>query len=272
MPEEIIRAEIRAVLDSCGDLVQTEALQIGDGCTLDHIIAEGFDAVLIAMGLSTSVALPGTTRPRQGVIGALEFLEMARTGGKVAGSVLVLGGGNTAIDAALSAMRSGAADVSIVYRRSFAEMPAWPEERDLALRSGINFLILTAPLSYVEDQEHRLTGLRVVRTRLGEPGADGRRQPVPVEGSEHVLPADLVVEAIGQRLAGHLQAALAGLRFTSRGLLWTQEGSLATSRRGVFAAGDIVNGGTTVVQAVAEGTRAAREIDAYLSRRAGKNA
>jgi NADPH-dependent glutamate synthase beta subunit-like oxidoreductase len=82
--------------------------------------------------------------------------------------------------------------------------------------------------------------------------------------SEHILPADLVIEAIGQRVSRYLQAALSGLRFTEHGLLWTREGSLATSRRGVFAAGDIVNGGTTVVQAVAEGARAAREIDAYL--------
>jgi glutamate synthase (NADPH/NADH) small chain len=87
---------------------------------------------------------------------------------------------------------------------------------------------------------------------------------LPIEGSEHVLPANLVVEALGQRVAGHVQAALGNLSFTERGLLWTQEGSLKTSRTGVFAAGDIVNGGTTVVQAVAEGTRAAREIDAYM--------
>jgi glutamate synthase (NADPH/NADH) small chain len=267
MPDAILGGEIRAVLDSCGDLVQTEVLQIGDGYTLDHVVAEGFDAVLIGLGLSASVALPGTTRPERGVVGALEFLELTRQGGKAAGSVIVLGGGNTAIDAAMSAMRAGAVDVSIVYRRSFAEMPAWPEERDLALRSGVNFLILTAPLSYVADDEHRLTGVRVVRTRLREPGADGRRQPIPIAGSEHFLPADLVVEAIGQRVSGHLRVALGGLRFTGRGLLWTKAGSLETSRRGVFAAGDIVNGGTTVVQAVAEGARAAREIDAYLSGR-----
>ena len=264
LPDDIIRSEMRAVLDACGELVQTGLLQIGDGHTLDHIMAEGFDAVLIALGLSVSVALPGATRPESGVVGALEFLEMVKLGRKATGSVLVLGGGNTAIDAAVSARRAGAADVSIVYRRSFGEMPAWPEERDMALRSDVNFLVLTAPISYVTDGAHRLTGLRVVRTSLGQPGADGRRQPLPIEGSEHVLPANLVVEALGQRVAGHVQAALGNLSFTERGLLWTQEGSLKTSRTGVFAAGDIVNGGTTVVQAVAEGTRAAREIDVYM--------
>jgi 2,4-dienoyl-CoA reductase (NADPH2) len=267
LPDDIIDGEMQAVLGSCGDLVQREVLLIGEGRTLDDIVAEGFDAVLVALGLSVSVSLPGSVRPESGVVGALEFLEIVKRGGKAAGSVLVLGGGNTAIDAAISARQAGAADVSIVYRRSFAEMPAWPEERDLALRSGINFLILTAPASYVTDDTRRLVGLRVLRTHLGEPGADGRRQPVPIEGSEHVLPADLVVEALGQRASAHLQAALGGVRFTGQGLIWTPEGSLTTSRRGVFAAGDIVNGGTTVVQAVAEGARAAREIDAYLSGR-----
>jgi len=154
--------------------------------------------------------------------------------------------------------------VSIVYRRSFTEMPAWPEERDQAIRAGVNFLILTQPLDYVTDAEGRLTGLKVIRTRLGPPGADGRRTPEPSPGSEHVLPADLVIEAIGQRVSDELKAALPGVRLTRAGLVWTKEGTLETSREGVFAAGDIINGGATVVQAVAEGARAAREIDAYL--------
>jgi NADPH-dependent glutamate synthase beta subunit-like oxidoreductase len=153
--------------------------------------------------------------------------------------------------------------VAIVYRRSFTEMPAWPEERDSAIRSGINFLILTQPVDYVVENG-KLTGVKVVRTRLGPPGDDGRRSPRPIPGSEHVLTADLVVEAIGQRADPEVEQGLAGLRFTRAGLLWTGEGTLETSRPGVFAAGDIVNGGTTVVQAVAEGARAARAIDLWL--------
>jgi NADPH-dependent glutamate synthase beta subunit-like oxidoreductase len=165
----------------------------------------------------------------------------------------------------MSALRAGATDVSIVYRRSFAEMPAWPEERDQAMRAGVHFLILTQPVGYETDQEGKLSRVRVVRTRLGEAGPDGRRVPKAVPGSEHVLPAELAVEAIGQRVAAPVRQALAGVRFTEEGRIWTVNGSLATSRDGVFAAGDIVNGGTTVVQAVAEGARAAREIDAYLA-------
>jgi NADPH-dependent glutamate synthase beta subunit-like oxidoreductase len=200
------------------------------------------------------------------VLGALGFLETAKIGGGdlTGKAVLVLGAGNTAIDAALTAKRLGASDVSIVYRRSFAEMPAWPQERDEAVRAGVNFLILTQPLAYVTGEEGRLTGLKVVRTKLGEPGPDGRRQPKDIPGTEHVIPADLVVEALGQKVEDEVKAALPGVEFTRGGRIVTAEGTLATSRPGVFAAGDIVNGGTTVVQAVAEGARAAREIHQFL--------
>jgi glutamate synthase (NADPH/NADH) small chain len=264
LPDEIIRQEIDDVLASCGAVTRRYGVALGSGCTLDQVFGEGFDAALVALGLSDSVPLPGAEKPSSGVEGALEFLRTTKAGRRVSGTVLVLGGGNTAIDAALSAKLAGAMDVSIVYRRSFTEMPAWPEERDQAIRAGVNFLILTQPVDYVTDAGGRLRGLKVIRTRLGPPGADGRRTPEPSPGSEHVLPADLVVEAIGQRVSEELQAALPGVRLTRAGLVWTKEGTLETSREGVFAAGDIVNGGTTVVQAVAEGARAAREIDAYL--------
>jgi glutamate synthase (NADPH/NADH) small chain len=116
----------------------------------------------------------------------------------------------------------------------------------------------------VTGEEGRLTGLKVVRTKLGEPGPDGRRQPKDIPGTEHVIPADLVVEALGQKVEDEVKAALPGVEFTRGGRIVTAEGTLATSRPGVFAAGDIVNGGTTVVQAVAEGARAAREIHQFL--------
>jgi NADPH-dependent glutamate synthase beta subunit-like oxidoreductase/2,4-dienoyl-CoA reductase-like NADH-dependent reductase (Old Yellow Enzyme family) len=266
LPGSILAQEIEDVLRSSGDVEHRYNVRIGSGYTLDQVLAEGFDAVLVALGLSKSIPLPGRVRPWSGVIGALEFLAEVKRGQTVSGAVLVLGGGNTAIDAALSAKRAGASDVSIVYRRSFAEMPAWPEERDQAIRAGVHFLILTQPLGYAVDDARKLIGLKVVRTRLGEPGPDGRRTPRPIPGSEHVLTADLVVEAIGQQVDLELEQALAGLRFTDHGLLWTRTDTLETSRPGVFGAGDIVNGGTTVVQAVGEGARAARQIDIWLRR------
>ena len=266
MPESVLQREIRAVLDSGGALLEWRKAEVGALCNLDSLAADGFDAVLVTLGLNGSVALAGP-RPAAGVTSALEFLAKAKTGQvnlPAETAVLVIGGGNTAIDAALTARRCGAADVAIVYRRSFAEMPAWPQERDEAIRAGIHFLILTQPLGYAVDHRGVLTGLRVVRTRLAAPGADGRRQPRPVEGSEHAIPADLVIEAIGQQVDAALQSALAGVEFTAAGRIRTREGSLATTRGGIFAAGDIVNGGTTVVQAVAEGARAAWEIHQYL--------
>jgi 2,4-dienoyl-CoA reductase (NADPH2) len=265
LPLDILHREIHDVLASSGVTEHRQFVGIDKTYNLEHVLGEGFDAVLIALGLSNSVPLPDSCRPASGVEGALEFLVRIKNGGAVKGAVLVLGGGNTAIDAALSAKRADAPDVSIVYRRSFAEMPAWPEERDAAIRAGVNFLILTAPLAYVLDDKGNLAGLKVARTKLGEPDASGRRRPENIPGSEHVLPASLIIEAIGQQIDAALAGALPGVRVTSRGLLWTREGTLETSRPGVFAAGDIVNGGTTVVQAVAEGARAAREIDRFLS-------
>jgi glutamate synthase (NADPH) small chain len=143
-------------------------------------------------------------------------------------------------------------------------MPAWPEERDTAVAAGVNFLVLTQPLDYVADEPGRLTGLRVVRTKLGAPDASGRRRPENVAGSEHVMPCDMVVEAIGQGLEDKLRVALPGVQLTRGGLVMIQAGSQATTRKGVYAAGDLVNGGSTVVEAVAEGTRAAREMNEAL--------
>jgi NADPH-dependent glutamate synthase beta subunit-like oxidoreductase/2,4-dienoyl-CoA reductase-like NADH-dependent reductase (Old Yellow Enzyme family) len=267
LPDPIFRREIEDVLASSGPVERRFAVEIGPGYDLDQVLAEGFDAALLALGLTQPVPLDAHVHPATGVADAIEFLTATKRGLRVGGSVLVIGGGNTAIDAALAARRAGASDVAIVYRRSFAEMPAWPAERDRAIGAGVNFLILTQPVDYVVDDAGELTGVRVVRTRLGPAGPDGRRSPQPIPGTEHVLPADLVVEAIGQRAEERLQRALTGVRFTGRGLVWTEGSTLATSRPGVFAAGDLVNGGTTVVQAVAEGARAAREIDTYLRTR-----
>ncbi|MGD0199541.1 MAG: FAD-dependent oxidoreductase, partial [Bryobacteraceae bacterium] len=167
LPDPILRREARDVLASSGVNEYRPNARIEPGYTLDSVLAEGFDAVLIALGLGKTVPLSGTVRPASGVASALEFLERTKRGGPVSGAVLVLGGGNTAIDAALSAKRAGASDVSIIYRRSFTEMPGWPGERDQAIRAGVNFLILTAPVEYVADAEGKLTGLKV--TPRGSP-------------------------------------------------------------------------------------------------------
>jgi glutamate synthase (NADPH/NADH) small chain len=195
----------------------------------------------------------------------MEFLPAVRRGGvpDLAGkSVAVIGGGNTAMDAAVMAAQAGARDVYVIYRRSFKEMPAWCAERDRAIREGVHFLTLTQPLEYL-SREGRLAGMKLCPTRLGKPDASGRRAPEEIKASAYDLDVDIVVEAVGQAASDRIEQVLPGVGF-DRGLIRTEPGTLATSRRGVFAGGDLVRGPSTVVAAVADGMRAAREIDRFL--------
>ncbi|MCD6364624.1 MAG: FAD-dependent oxidoreductase, partial [Planctomycetes bacterium] len=233
---------------------------------LDAIMDEGYDAAFIALGLSAAAGR--SELDLDGLFNALEFLEAAKHAGETDVKdkrVAVIGGGNTAMDAAVTAKRLGGADVYLIYRRSFAEMPAWSAERDRAMRAGVNFLILTQQLEYL-SQDGRVTGIRVCPTSLGESDDSGRRRPVPVESSTYDLEMDVVVEAMGQEAPADLDELLPGVKLTPGGLVATPKGSFATSRKGVFAGGDIVRGASTVVAAVADGMAAAREIDALLAR------
>ncbi len=234
---------------------------LGTEATLESLRA-AHDAVCLAPGLADSTSL-GTA---DGVWQAGPFLRAAKAGelAEMPPRVAVLGGGNTAMDAALTAKTLGAQDVYLLYRRSFEELPAWSAERDHTLNAGVHFLILTQPAGYETDEAGRLTGVRIQRTRLGDPDASGRRRPEPLPGTENLLPVDLAVEAMGQGVPETLREALAGVRFTDRGLVATKEGRLETSLAGVWAGGDVVSGGTTAVQGVAEGMRAADAIDARL--------
>lgn len=264
LPQEVMTQEIAAALHSCGSGIQRLQGVLDVEHPLDFWLMQGYRGAVLAPGLGKSALGLKGPRPVSGVEGALEFLARVKQGGKVQGTVLVLGGGNTAMDAAVAAFKAGAEDVLVIYRRSLQEMPAWPQEREQAIHCGVAMITLTLPLEYVLDDEGRVRGVKVVRTRLGPLDGSGRRTPLPIPGTEHVLPGNWVVEAFGQKLEGSLRQALAGLRFTDNGLIWTRPGSQETSRPGVFAAGDAVNGGSTVVQAVAEGMKAAMELDAWL--------
>jgi 2,4-dienoyl-CoA reductase (NADPH2) len=264
LPEELLDQEIQAVIASHQGRITLRETRLAAQFNLDRLQKDGFAAVLLAAGLGQCLPLPGAVRPQAGVEGVLGFLARLKRGDRLAGVVRVLGGGNSALDAGSAARQAGAQDVSIIYRRSFAEMPAWPNERDQAIHDGLYFLTLTAPLDYLTDVAGRLTGLKVVRTCLGPADASGRRQPEAIPGTEHVLPTGLAVEALGQTVTDELRAALPGVRFTEEGLVWTRGGGFETSRAGVFAAGDLINGGATVARAVAEGVRAARQIDDFL--------
>jgi len=247
------------------------ALRLGKGLdgkfNLDAIMGEGFDAAFLGMGLAQPVRVGDGDESIEGVWDALEFLSAAKGPVKpdVAGRrVAVIGGGNTAMDVAVTAGVLGAKDVYLIYRRSFKEMPAWDAERDRAMAAGVHFLILTQPMKY-NSKKGRLAGIRVCPTRLGPPDASGRRRPEPVKSSAYDLDMDIVVEAIGQKASEGIERILPGVELED-GLIRTQRSSLATSRAGVFAGGDLVRGASTAVAAVADGMRAAKEIDEFLKK------
>ncbi|MCX5645863.1 MAG: FAD-dependent oxidoreductase [Phycisphaerae bacterium] len=237
--------------------------ELNSSHNLDTILAQGFDAAFIGLGLpkSTSVA----EKQIDGLWNAMDFLSAAKRGDDlnlVGKSVAVIGGGNTAMDVAVTAAQLGARDVYVIYRRSFKEMPAWSTERNRALSEDVHFLILTQPLEY-NAKNSKLTGIKLCPTRLGDPDQSGRRRPESVESSAYNLDMDIVIEAIGQAASDNIEEVLPGVDL-DRGLIRTQADSLATSRRGVFAGGDLVRGPSTVVAAVVDGMRAAQEIDQSL--------
>jgi 2,4-dienoyl-CoA reductase (NADPH2) len=237
--------------------------ELDAGHNLDTIAAQGFDAAFIGLGLPQSTSI--TAKRTKGLYHAMDFLAAAKRGEdlNLAGqSVAVIGGGNTAIDAAITAAQLGARDVYVIYRRSFKEMPAGRSERARAVGAGVHFLILTQPLDY-KSKKGKLTGIKLCPTRLGDPDASGRRRPEPVESSAYTLNMDLVIEAIGQTASDNIEQVLPGVAF-EHGLIRTQADSLATARPGVFAGGDLVRGPSTVVAAVVDGLRAAQEIDRFL--------
>jgi NADPH-dependent glutamate synthase beta subunit-like oxidoreductase/2,4-dienoyl-CoA reductase-like NADH-dependent reductase (Old Yellow Enzyme family) len=237
---------------------------LGPERDLDTILAEGFDATFVGMGLPRSVSI--TDQKLDGLWNAMDFLVKAKRPSALDlmdQSVAVIGGGNTAMDAAVSAAELGARDVYVIYRRSFREMPAWSAERDRAIAAGVHFIVLTQPLEY-NGENGQLSGVRVCPTRLGEPDRSGRRRPEPVTASAYDLDMDIVVEAIGQAAPEDLGQVLPGVTMEN-GLIQTKDGTLATSRANVFAGGDLVRGPATVVAAIADGMRAAREIDQFLN-------
>jgi NADPH-dependent glutamate synthase beta subunit-like oxidoreductase len=240
------------------------------------------DAVFIGMGLPESVAAGNKEGPavgQEGLWNAMDFLSAAKQADKLDLTdkcVAVIGGGNTAMDAAVTAKQLGARDVYVIYRRSFAQMPAWRAERERAISEGVHFLILTDVLkrNYRDD---RLTSITVCPTKLGDPDQTGRRRPEKVVSSAYELEMDIVVEAIGQKVPQDIHEILPGVEFRD-GLIRTKpdeagsgpsrlrRGTLATSRPGVFAGGDLVKGPSTVVAAVADGMAAANQIDKFLKR------
>jgi dihydropyrimidine dehydrogenase (NAD+) subunit PreT len=224
------------------------------------------DAVVLAvgMGADADVTYPGDSLP--GVWNSLPFIEAIKDGAplEVGESVVVIGGGNTAVDVAREARMLGAPAVTMVYRRTKAEMPAYAHEIEEALEEGIQIEWLTVPLGFVGSQA--LTGVECRRCRLGEPDESGRRRPEELPGTEFVLAADTVVKAIGQRNRTELFELIDGLEL-ERGRPKIESETGQTTNPKYFAAGDVTNGGATVVEAVRAGKVAAAGVDGFVGRR-----
>jgi glutamate synthase (NADPH/NADH) small chain len=276
LPKSIVEREI-AALEASGVEIRTNHV-IGRTYTVDELLTElGYDAVFIATGagLPHFPRIPGINLV--GVYSANEYLTRANlmkaylfprfdTPAIRGRAVAVIGGGNTAMDAVRMALRLGAARACLVYRRSRDEMPARREELEHAEEEGVELVLLTAPVAVLDDGQSRVRALRCQRMVLGEPDASGRRSPVPVPGSEFDIEVDTVVFAVGQGANPLIQSSTPDLPFTKRGTLVADERG-ATPKPGVFAGGDIVTGGATVISAMGAGRRAARAIHEYLAQR-----
>ncbi|MDP2279725.1 MAG: FAD-dependent oxidoreductase, partial [Nitrospirota bacterium] len=233
--------------------------------SIDSLFKDGYKAIFISVGAHKPMDLGIPGEDSEGVIGSLKFLEAVNLGKdiKVGKRVGIIGGGNAAVDAARSAHRlPNTEKVTLIYRRTKAEMPAFKEEVDAAIEEGIDIQFLSAPTK-VLTQNGKLSGIECIRMELGEPDASGRRKPVPISGSEFIIELDTLIRAIGEApditfLGGQ------GLEISKRNTLVVDPETLTTQRKGVFAGGDAVTGPKTVIHAIAAGKIAAESIDKYL--------
>jgi glutamate synthase (NADPH) small chain len=273
LPKAIVQREVDYV-KKLGVEIKVSTI-VGQTTTVDELFAEGYDAVFVGTGagLPYFMNIPGENL--NGVYSANEFLTRANlmkaylfpqydTPIKMAKNVAVVGGGNVAMDSARVAKRLGAENVYLVYRRSRTEMPARSEEVHHAEEEGIDFRLLTNPTRIVGNDKNWVTGIECIKMELGEPDASGRRRPVEVKGSEHIIPVEVVIMAIGQGPNPILTQSTEGLELRKSGNIQADEETGKTSKKGVFAGGDIVTGAATVILAMGAGRKAAKAIDEYL--------
>jgi glutamate synthase (NADPH/NADH) small chain len=277
LPKQIVREQIDYMREM-GVEFETDVV-VGRTVTIDELLEEeGYDAVYIGTGagLPQFMNIPG--EHLNGVYSANEFLTrinlmkaykfpaydepMLDLRGK---DVAVIGGGNTALDAIRSALRLGARKAYVIYRRSDAEMPARADDVHHARQEGIDFQMLTAPAEFLSDGKGWLVAVRCVRMELGEPDSSGRSRPVPIQGSEFDLPLSVAVIAIGTSANPIVQSTTPGLGTNKRGYIQASEETQRTTRKAVFAGGDIVTGSATVILAMGAGRRAAKSIHDYLT-------
>jgi glutamate synthase (NADPH/NADH) small chain len=275
LPKEIVAQEVN-FLERLGVKVQCNAV-VGRTVTLDELFEEGYQAIFLGLGagLPKFMNIPGENLI--GVLSANEYLTRANLmkaylfpkvdtpipRGK---DVVVLGGGNVAMDSARTALRLGADRVRLVYRRSRDEMPARAAEAHHAEEEGIEFFLLTNPTRYLGNDKGRLTGMECIKMELGEPDASGRRRPVPVKGSDFELSCDLCIVAVGTGANPLLTSSTPDLKINKWGYIEADSKDGKTFKKGVWAGGDIVTGSATVILAMGAGRAAANSMHDYLMR------
>ena len=277
LPKDIVRKEINNLKKTGVEFV-TDTV-IGRSITIDELMGkEGYKAVFIGVGagLPWFMNIPGENLvgiysanewlTRMNLMKAYRFPEydspILDCKGK---NVAVIGGGNTAMDAVRTGLRLGATNAYIIYRRSDKEMPARIEEIHHAKEEGVQFLMLTAPVEFIGDQNERLIGMKCIKMELGKPDESGRRRPIPIQGSEFIMDIDIAVIAIGNGSNPLIHQTTPDIQVNKWGNIIVDDETLMTSKKGVFAGGDIVTGGATVILAMGAGRKAASAIDKYLS-------
>ncbi len=266
LDKDVLLEEIKLIEDMGVEIKLNS--KIGKDFTLEDLKKEGFKAIFLAIGAHKDMKLGIPKEDLKGVISSVDFLRELNLGdmtppGK---NVLVIGGGNVAMDAARSAIRLGA-KVTVVYRRSRDEMPANPWEIEHAMEEGVEFMYLTAPVEVVEE-EGVVAGLKCIKNKLGKPDASGRRRPEAIEGSEFIMDCDCIIRSIGQ-FTDRSDAEDAGLNvFDKKGRIECDKNTMKTNVEGVFCGGDAMRGPATMIEAVADGNMAAKAIINYIE---GKN-
>lgn len=273
LPKAMVQYEIDALSKMGVEIVLNRV--IGSAETVNDLLAKGFDAVFIGTGAGLPLFLEVPGENLQSVYSANEYLTRANlmkayrfpeydTPIVRGDTIAVVGGGNVAMDSARMALRLGAKHVYLIYRRSRAEMPARAEEIHHAEEEGILFNLLTNPVMFLGDDKGRLKAVECLRMELGEPDDSGRRRPVEIKGSEFTLDIDVAIIAVGNGPNPLIPRTTPGMALTKKGNIVADSETMKTSKRGVFAGGDIVSGAATVILAMGAGRKAAMSIDRYL--------
>ncbi|HUT07835.1 MAG TPA: NADH-ubiquinone oxidoreductase-F iron-sulfur binding region domain-containing protein [Candidatus Latescibacteria bacterium] len=268
LPKDVLQDDLN-YLASCGLNIKTN-MTLGKDFTLDDLFRQGYKAVYLATGAHKPLEMGVPGEEAEGVLQALEYLKDYHLGIPVSlgARVVVIGGGNSAVDAARVAFRDKRVkQATILYRRTRKEMPAYPEEVEAGLEEGVKIEYLAAPVR-IRIMDEKVVGVECIRMKLGEKDASGRAKPVPIPGSEFQVPADTLILAISERAYTPYLKDSDGLTLSPEwGTIIVDPASMATTRPGVFAGGDVVSGPSSVVEAMAAGKTAARSIESYLEGR-----